>query len=102
MAREIRRGPARVARRNADTPGMAADLALAARHSCAQSDDLGRPTILWLLIFLFHTTTPIDLQEREILAHADRSRPVHLITMADEIRLVEIAEQTPAQPRPIP
>ena len=56
---------------------------------------------LWLLIFLFHATTPVDLQEREILAHADRSHPVHLITMADEIRLVELAEQTPAQPRPI-
>jgi hypothetical protein len=57
---------------------------------------------LWLLIFFFHATTPVDLQEREILAHIDRSQPIHLITMADEIRLVELAEQTPAQPRPIP
>jgi hypothetical protein len=57
---------------------------------------------LWLLIFLFHATTPIDSQEREILAHVDRSQPLHLITMADEIRLVELAEQTPAQPRAIP
>ena len=61
----------------------------------------GALAFLWLLIFLFHTTTPVDLQEREILAHADRSQPIHLITMADEIRLVELAEQTPAQPRPI-
>ena len=57
---------------------------------------------LWLLIFLFRVTTPVDLQEQEILAHADRSQPVRLITMADEIRLVEIAEETREQPRPIP
>ncbi len=62
----------------------------------------GALATLWLLIFLFHATTPVDLQEREILAHADRSQPLRLITMADEIRLVELAEQTPAQPRPIP
>ncbi len=57
---------------------------------------------MWLLIFLFHATTPIDPQEREMLAHADLTKPVHLITMADEIRLVELAEDQPAQPRPIP
>lgn len=62
----------------------------------------GALATLWLLIFLLHTTTPVDVQEREILAHTDRSQPVHLITMADEIRLVELAEQTPARPRPIP
>jgi len=62
----------------------------------------GALATLWLLIFLFHATTPIDLQEREILAHADRSQPIHFITMADEIRLVELAEQTPAQSRTIP
>ena len=62
----------------------------------------GALAFLWLLIFLLHTTTPVDLQEREILAHTDLSHPVHLITMADEIRLVELAEQSPAQPRPIP
>jgi hypothetical protein len=58
--------------------------------------------ILWLLIFLFHTTTPVDLQEREIIAQTDLSQPIHLITMADEIRLVDLAEQTSAQPRPVP
>ena len=58
--------------------------------------------ILWLLIFLFHATTPVDPLEQQILAHVDLTKPVHLLTMADEIRLVEIAEQTPARPRPIP
>ena len=62
----------------------------------------GALAVLWLLILLFHATTPVDLQEREILAHADSSQPVHLITMADEIRLVEIAEETREQPQPIP
>jgi hypothetical protein len=62
----------------------------------------GALAALWLLIFLFRVTTPVDLQERENLAHADLAQPVHLITMADEIRLVELAEQTPAQSRPIP
>ena len=57
---------------------------------------------LWLLIFLFHATTPVDPQEQQILAHLDTTKPVYLLTMADEIRLVEIAEQTPARPRPIP
>ena len=58
--------------------------------------------MLWLLIFLFRVTTPVDLQEQEILAHADLSKPVYLLTMSDEIRLVEIAEETPAQRRPVP
>jgi hypothetical protein len=57
---------------------------------------------MWALIFLFRVTTPVDLQEREILAHADTTKPVHLLTISDEIRLVEIAEETPARPRPIP
>ncbi len=56
---------------------------------------------LWLLIFLFRATTPVDPQEREILAQADPTKPVHLFTTADEIRLVEIAEATPT-PRQIP
>jgi len=57
---------------------------------------------MWLLILLFRVTTPVDLQEREILAHADTTKPVHLLTTADEIRLVEIAEESPAHLRPIP
>jgi hypothetical protein len=61
----------------------------------------GALAALWLLILLFHATTPVDLQERELLAHTDLTQPVRLLTTADEIRLVEIAEETPA-PRPIP
>ena len=57
---------------------------------------------LWLLIFLFRCTTPIDPQEKEMLAHADLSKPVHLITMADEIRLVESIQDQRAQPERIP
>jgi hypothetical protein len=56
---------------------------------------------LWLLIFLFRCNTPVDPQERELLAHADFTQPVRLITVSDEIRLVEIAEATPL-PRQIP
>jgi hypothetical protein len=62
----------------------------------------GALTAMWLLILLFHATTPIDRQQQEILAHTDLSQPLHLITMADEIRLVEIAETTPNTQRQIP
>jgi hypothetical protein len=62
----------------------------------------GALAAMWLLILLFHATTPVDLQQQQILAHADLSQPVHFITMADEIRLVEIAETTPISPRQIP
>ncbi len=73
------------------------------RNVCARNPvSVSALAALWLLIFLFRVTTPVDLQEQEILAHADRSQPVRLITMADEIRLVEIAEETREQPQPIP
>jgi len=61
----------------------------------------GTLAALWLLILLFRVTTPVDPQEQELLAHADFTQPVRLITVSDEIRLVEIAEATPL-PRQVP
>ncbi len=57
---------------------------------------------LWLLIFLFRFTTPVDRDEQAYLAHAGRTRPAHLLSLADEIRLVEAMQNPPARPERIP
>jgi hypothetical protein len=57
---------------------------------------------LWLLIFLFRFTTPVDPAEKEMMAHTDTNKPVYLLTMADEIRLVEAVQDQPPQPERIP
>ncbi len=57
---------------------------------------------LWLLILMFRVTTPVDPAEKEMLARTDPSKPVYLLTMADEIRLVELVENQPSRPERIP
>jgi hypothetical protein len=50
---------------------------------------------LWLLIFLFKTTTPVDLEERNLIAHYDPNQPIHLVSLQDEILLAEFLQDEP-------
>jgi len=61
-------------------------------------------TALWVLIFLFKATTPIDPQEKILLAHLDPNRPVYLVSISDQILLAQIAlDQSDQRPlRQIP
>ena len=57
---------------------------------------------LWILILLFKTTTPSDpAAERMLLAHVDPSRPIYIVSLADQIRLAELLQDPPPRP-PIP
>ena len=57
----------------------------------------GALTALWLLIFLFKTSTPVDPSEKEMIAHFDPNRPVYLVSLQDEIQLAELLQQEPEQ-----
>jgi hypothetical protein len=61
----------------------------------------GALTALWILIFLLKTATPVDPAEQELLAHADPTRPIYFISLQDQIRLAELAQQDP-EPRRMP
>jgi hypothetical protein len=54
-------------------------------------------TALWLLIFLFKTSTPVDPSEKMLIAHFDPNRPVYLVSLQDEIQLAELWEDQPEQ-----
>jgi hypothetical protein len=47
--------------------------------------------MLWILIFTFKATTPIDPQEKMLLAHFDPKRPVHIVSISDQILLAQLA-----------
>ena len=55
-------------------------------------------TTLWLLIFLFKASTPVDPSEKELIAHFDPNRPVYLVSLQDEIQLAELC-QDQSEPR---
>jgi hypothetical protein len=52
---------------------------------------------LWVLIFFFKATTPIDPQGKMIIAHFDPNRPVYFVSIEDELRLVQLASEQPGQ-----
>ena len=54
-------------------------------------------TTLWLLIFLFKASTPVDPSERELIAHFDLNRPVYLVSLQDEIQLARLLQDQPEQ-----
>lgn len=61
----------------------------------------GALTALWLLIFLFKASTPVDPAEKAMIAHFDPNAPVHLVSLNDEIRLAELLQEPP-EPRRMP
>ncbi len=50
---------------------------------------------LWILIFLFKATTPVDPQEKAMLAHFDPNRPVYIVSLRDQIELAQLWEEPP-------
>jgi hypothetical protein len=52
---------------------------------------------LWLLIFLFKASTPVDPSEKELIAHFDPNRPVYLVSLQDEIQLAQLLQDQPEQ-----
>ena len=54
-------------------------------------------TALWLLIFLFKASTPVDPSEKELIAHFDPNRPVYLVSLQDEIQLAQLLQDQPEQ-----
>jgi len=62
----------------------------------------GALTALWLLIVFFKTSTPIDPMEKTLMAHYDPSRPVYLVSLQDEIRLAQLLQDQPGNPRQAP
>ena len=64
----------------------------------------GALTALWLLIFLFKASTPIDPTERMLIAHYDPNQSVYLVTLQDKIHLAQLLQDQaePQQDRRIP
>jgi hypothetical protein len=58
-------------------------------------------TALWILIFVFRATTPVDPAEKNLIAHYDPNRPIYIVSLQDEIFLAQLLDEEP-QPRQIP
>jgi len=61
----------------------------------------GALTALWLAIILFKASTPVDPEEKAMIAHFDPNAPIHLVSLNDEIRLAELLQEPP-EPRRMP
>jgi len=86
---EARRG-ARASQKSQAWPPILAYL----RHLFARNPfTAGALTTLWLLIFLFHATTPIDRSSQALMAKFDPNRPVYLTTLPEEVRLALLGEE---------
>lgn len=64
----------------------------------------GALTAMWLLIFLFKASTPVDPTEKALIAHIDPNRPVYIVSLRDEIQLAELLQDPLDQSKlaPIP
>lgn len=58
-------------------------------------------TTLWMLIFLFKLSTPVDPSEKMLIAHFDPKRPVYFVSLREEIELAQLWQDQPEQ-RQIP
>jgi len=54
---------------------------------------------LWMLIFVFKANTPVDPEEKMLLAHYDPSRPVYLVSISDEIHLARLLRELDEPPQ---
>jgi hypothetical protein len=59
-------------------------------------------TFLWVLILLFRMATPHDPGSTELVAQRDSNRPVQVVSLAEEMRLVEFTENEPDRRPPMP
>jgi hypothetical protein len=55
---------------------------------------------LWLLIFLFRFTTPIDPDEKNFMADAGSNRPIYFVSLRDEIQLADLLQEQPEPKQP--
>jgi hypothetical protein len=58
-------------------------------------------TALWMLIFLFKASTPVDPSEKALIAPFDPHRPVYIVSLQDEVQLAQLLQDQPEQ-RQIP
>jgi len=98
---EILANAARAARVAADKRPAWSPVLVYLRHLCLRNPVAATAmTALWCLIFLFKATTPVDPQERILLAHLDPSRPVYLVSIPDQILLAQLElDQAEARPQ---
>ena len=54
-------------------------------------------TALWVLIFLFKASTPVDPTEKELMAKFDPNQPIYIVSLRDEIMLAELLHDQPEQ-----
>ena len=55
------------------------------RNLCVRNPiTAGAMAALWMLIFAFKTGTPVDPDERMLLAHFDPNRPIYLASISNE------------------
>lgn len=57
--------------------------------------------MLWILIFSLKVSTPVDPQERWMLANYDPNKPVHFVSMKDEMIIVQLALDQSGQKPPM-
>jgi hypothetical protein len=71
-------------------------LLVSLQNLCARNPfTAGALTALWILIFLLKANTPVDLEEKAMMAQFDPIRPVYLVSLADEVRLAELLQEPP-------
>jgi hypothetical protein len=77
-------------------------LLLSLQNLCTRNPfTAGALTALWILIFLLKANTPVDPEEKAMMAHFDPNRPIYFVSLADEVRLAEVLQEPP-QTRPMP
>ena len=54
-------------------------------------------TTLWMLIFLFKTSTPVDSSENELIAHFDPRQPIYFVSLQYEIHIAHLLQDQPEQ-----
>lgn len=57
-------------------------------------------TAIWILIFFLKASTPVDPQEKMLLAHIDPNRPVYFVSISDQILIAQMEMDQPEQ-RPL-
>ena len=57
----------------------------------------GALATLWMLILLLRAGTPVDSSSRLPLARMDPNRPIHLVSLSEQIRLAEFLQDEPEQ-----
>jgi len=70
------------------------------RNLCARNPATATAMIaLWTLILFLKVSTPIDPQEKELMAHYDPNKPVYFVSINDQILIAQMElDQSRQQP----